>query len=502
MSFRSWSLALAATACTQGPAAAPDTGIAAVAVETSTTVTAARSRYTEMLALMRLDPQDLTRAEKLYPLIMPLCADRSARSAFVVALIDAATAPSSLGDIERQYALDILEHATVACARNDVESGRGLLSEAAAKMPSEPRIPAIEARILAAEGRLDDALDAARRSAKAGSLIALPLIATIQAQKAKEGVVGYKAGLLDEALATVSLEPTGEWRLLELTSVLSTRARLLTERALWEQGDARVATLKLARTIYQRLSIPPFIEVTRQHALDVGCYDAGELGDATTDFCVRAAIEHGNLGAAFLAGKGLDPQKFDLARVGAIQALEARIAELPADTWVVVIARGDESELVPWGRPAALVLERLKERRPKFVLLDRTSSARGGAVLDRMAEVAGIKPQLRIEARKDILATGCVAALVAGRKAPEGCRIGKDAIAELSKTRPIGVVIMVGRDLDAELEDIRLYELPHALLSMRKPQTEKAADVHLKSLADAWLLAPSASKKSGSQRPK
>ena len=47
-------------------------------------------------------------------------------------------------------------------------------------------------------------------------------------------------------------------------------------------------------------------------------------------------------------------------------------------------------------------------------------------------------------------------------------------------------------DLDAEIEDLALYELPSLLMSLRRPLTKKPVDLHVKNQADAWLLATNA----------
>ena len=73
--------------------------------------------------------------------------------------------------------------------------------------------------------------------------------------------------MLDEAIKTASVEPDHNWQLIDLTAVLSTRAHLLSERAVWEAPEPAAATLKLARDVYQRLSVAPFIGVTRSLAL-------------------------------------------------------------------------------------------------------------------------------------------------------------------------------------------------------------------------------------------
>ena len=56
----------------------------------------------------------------------------------------------------------------------------------------------------------------------------------------------------------------------------------------------------------------------------------------------------------------------------------ARIA--PGVLW---IARGDESELLEWVRPASDVLRSLARTRPRIVIVDRTSTARAIAARPR-----------------------------------------------------------------------------------------------------------------------
>ena len=63
---------------------------------------------------------------------------------------------------------------------------------------------------------------------------------------------------------------------------------------------------------------------------------------------------------------------------------------------------------------------------------------------------------------------------------------------------PFEFAFLVGRDLDAEIDDLRLYKLDGALLSYRKSLTKNGVDAHLKDLSDAWILAPNAEKIAGS----
>jgi hypothetical protein len=461
------------------------------------------SSYEKIEALLHLDPQALTRAKELYALVSPICTEAPARDAF---LAEATRLGTLTLDPERQSltrTLEVTEHVVNACARNDLDGALAILGPLAAAIPGNARLEAMRARVLAAAGKLALAKAAAESAKGAGSVGALALLATIEAQLAREASPSYRPGMLDAALATVSVEPDGQWPLVDLTAVLSTRARLYTERATWESGADRDKTLGLARAVYERLAVSPFIAVTRTHALDVLCFDAPETKDKGGAFhpCARAADEASILGAAFLVGAGLDPARFDVERAKRIQLLEEKIAALPDQALILLVVRGDESELIPWVRPAALVVERAAARRGQLVVLDRTTGPRAGALVDRLVELSGVKPALRLDAERDILAMPCLAALAAGRKSPESCPFEKAAVEKLVKLSgpagAFGVAILVGRDLDAEIEDLRLYELPDVLLSYRNPATEKGIQVHLKSLSDAWLLSVGAAKRAG-----
>ncbi|MFO0727224.1 MAG: hypothetical protein U1E65_25825 [Myxococcota bacterium] len=458
------------------------------------------SRYEKIAGLLELDPQALTRAKELYVLVAPVCTDPTEQKAFIAEVIRLGTLPEDPERQSQRRSFEITEHVVNACARNDAEAALTILNAIGAAIPKNARLSLMQARVLAAAERLPEAKQAAEAARDAGSIGALALLATIDAQIARSSAVGYRPGMLDEALKTVSLEPDGQWPLLDLTAVLTTRARLLTERAAWESGEAQEKTLKEARVVYERLAVSPFIEVTRTHALDVLCFDAASLSDKGGPFlpCKRAAEEASNLGGAFLIGAGLDPAHYDVERVKRIQELEAAIATMPDKAAVILTVRGDESELIPWVRPAALVVARAAERRGQLVVLDRTSGPRAGAIVDRIVSLSGQKPYLRLEADHDILAMPCLAALVAGRKAPESCPFDAASQEKLMKLKTFGVAILVGRDLDAEIEDLRLYELPDLLMSFRMPATEKGIKVQLKNLSDAWILASGADKRAGS----
>jgi hypothetical protein len=460
---------------------------------TSTAAAAAPAgarRFDEVRKLLAQDPESRTRAYQLYPIVDAICATPDERESFTKDVIAQAIGPQDENAARRIEALDTLEHVATACARNNLPAARDLLARVRAAIPKDHRPEELEARLLAAAGDLPGALESADRARALGSHHAIPLVATIQAQMAREKAVGYRAGMLDEAIATVSVEPDHGWGVLDLTALLSTRARLLSERAIWETGDDRKKTLLDAKHVYLRLSTQPFIEKTRQHALDMLCFDSIEIGvpEDLDKLCRRAAEEASILGAAFIVGIAKDPKKYDLERLERIKKLAERLESLPQGSAVIVVGRGDESELIPWVRPAAEAMSRLLEKKVKLIAVDRTNGPRAGALFDRMIELSRIKPMERIDAERDTFAMACLTAILAKRKTPESCPFDKGLEQRIRKLDELGVALLVGRDLDAEIEDLRLYNLPDALLSFRLPATEKGIDVQLKSVSDVVLI--------------
>lgn len=460
------------------------------------------TRFIKIRNLLGQDPESVERATKLYPLVEPICRDEKERAEFV----DVAKWSSSFSighdTLPTVLALDTIEHVATSCARNFPEAALDLIARAKTAVPDPYRYELIFARIKAADGELQPALEAATKAKDAGSIHAIALAANISAQIAHGKSVGYAPGMLDEAIALVSVEPTEKWALIDLAAVLSTRAHLLTERAVWEKDDVSIETRKKAADAYKRISVAPFIEAQRNSALDALCFDAPEIGEAAGDVCKRAAEESGNLGGAVLAAverdpSKLDPSKFDVPRLEKLTKLAADLDALPKGSTVVVATRGDESELISWARPASKVLKKIGDRGARVVLLDRTKNPRASALVDRMFELAGAKPVESIRGA-DTLAMPCLAAILAGRKTPAACPIDKKQIARLealaAAKRPQGLdhfafALLIGRDLDAEIDDLKLYELRAVLLSFRRTQIEKGLDTWAKSLADVWIIA-------------
>lgn len=445
------------------------------------------SRFMKIRALLEEPPASRQRAVELFPLVKPLCEDEKERRDFLETAAWSASLSSKDLYITKTLAADTIEHVATTCFRSHPEATMAFLGQAKKKIPGTYRFDLVRARLAAAAGDLETAAKAARAAKEAGSIHALALLANIEAQSAREAGVGYRKGMLDRAIATVSAEPDGQWPLVDLAAVLSTRARLLTERAVWEEGDQAKRTMLLANAAYMRLARPPFIENIRKRAADVLCFNAvvGEQGAAR---CKGAAERTKNLGAARMAEIELD-DGFDRKRLAALEALKGRIETLPEGKVVIVVARGDESELIEWARPAARLLAAVQGRSARIIAVNRTQSPRARALFRRILELSGIEPELFIDA-DTTFAMPCLTAVVAERRTPKACPFDRSRQKKLEKMTDVGFAVLVGRDLDAEIDDLHLYDLDAVLLSFRESRMEKGIDAWLKSVSDVFILAP------------
>lgn len=445
------------------------------------------TRFMKIRKLLSLDPESPERAVKLYGLVEPICSSPAERKDFVEVAKWSASFSRGPDTLPTVLALDTIEHVATSCFRNTPEAAFDLLEQAKAAVPDPHRYDLVTARLRAAAGELDQALVPARRAAAAGSIHAIALTANIEAQIARSQGAGYTPGMLDQAIKTVSVEPTGKWPLIDLTAVLTTRAHLLEERSVWEAPEPASASRKLAAEPFKRLSIAPFIGLTRSSALDTLCFDSVEIPDLGPQWCERAAHEIGNLGAAAVSKAPLDAKVLDLERLAKLEKLKADLSKLSARSTVLVVARGDESELITWARPASKVIARIAKRGAKLVLVDRTKSPRASRLIERMTALAGATPVEHIRA-PDTLAMPCLTAILAGRRTPKACPFDKKLEERLSKLPKFELALLIGRDLDAEIDDLKLYDLRAVLLSFRQPRVEKGLDVTLKSLSDVWIL--------------
>ena len=386
-------------------------------------------------------------------------------------------------------AIDTLEYVATACFGTHPERTLVLLDGAAVFMPREPRLLALRARLQATAGQLTEALVSARAAVEAGSIHSLALTANIQARIARASTVGYRPGMLDAAIATVSAKPDAQWRAIDLTAILSTKARLLWERAAWEDEATARRTLDEADGLFERLSVPPFLIQTRLRALDNLCFDAVVTRDDLGP-CRRAALEGQILGASAVVGFPPDPERFDEPRRVRIQEADATWRALAPRAVVVLVVRGDEAELLEWTRPAARLLARRWRSDLRLVVVDRSREKRASAVTDRMVALAELRPTRVLRVGREPLAMPCITAIMAQRRVPKACPLDRATIEALEALKPYGTTVAVGRDLDAELDDLALYTLDATLLSFRLSRLKKPVHAWLKSVSDIFLLTP------------
>lgn len=475
--------------CSEGGRTAPTEG-SPVRRALSTPPEKADTRYMKIRALLELPPESRRRATELYGLVRPICTEPAARAEFLE------TARWSVGFGSREFylpislALEVLEHVVSVCARASLEGTLDLLRGAESFLGTEAQLHVLVARTLATADRLDEAKEAAHRARHLGSAHAVALAASIEARLARSAQVGYAPGMLDQAIATASAEPTADWHAIDLAAVLSTRARLLLEKGLWTQGATALESRREAEEIFRRLLEGPFPHEVRRRASDALCFESADLG-LDSDACRRAGEVFGHLGAAYFAH--LD-RPVEAERRLDLTKLAARVSRLPAGALVLVAFRGDEQELLEWARPAARLIGALAgpaDARRRVLVIDRTATPRASALVARILALAGVEPWRRLEARDDTQAVPCLSAILAERRTPASCPLERPLQRALEAEAAPALALLVGRDLDAEIDDLRLYEHPVVLASFRRSEMEKRGlEAWLKSLSDVLVVAP------------
>jgi hypothetical protein len=448
---------------------------------------AEHQRYLTIRRLLGEEPQSAERAERLLPLVSEVCRDDQVRRQFVDSVGWSTGYATEDGQGPERLALEVLEHVATACARIHPGSGLELLGSVQPHIRFDRgRLFVLEARLAAVQDDLQAAEAYARKAVKAGSVHAVALLANVQARQARQaGPAGYRSGMLDEAIATTETKPEPKWQAIDLAAILSTRARLLTERAFWEDGEARTRSLEAAHRAFRRLSVPPFLAATRRSALDPLCFDAPRWPELKPA-CETGAREFGMLGAARVAGLDVDElEEADAERAAALTRARSLLRPTDAEALGVWVVRGDETEVLEWARPTRTLLRPLPKMR--WLVVDRTSGPRADAVVGRIVQVSGLEPELSLDLDRNPRAVPCVAALVSGRVAPDDCPLSPPMQKRVAALPTPRFVLLTGRDLDAELDDFGLYEVPRVLMSLRKSQTGRGVP-WLKSLSDVWWL--------------
>lgn len=476
----------ASVACSRNESTAPSTPAAITPAAFEIPEEVADTRYMRMRQLLERPVDDRRRATELFGLVKPLCTDAEARRAWLD------TAKWSLDHADEQFylpsrvTLDMLEHVASVCGRQSPKGLFALLDGAEPLLGDEPRLLVIRARSLAAAGQLETALEVAQRAASLGSPHALVLAANVEARRARDAASsdGWAPGMLDRALSIARAEANESWPSIDLAALLATRARLLRERAFWTEGQASAKDRIQAGQVFERLLLGPFPEEVRSRAGDALCFTIADLG-LESDACRRSAQRYRHLGAADLAG--LPPG--EPSRRDALRRLGGTIEDLKEGDLVVVVLRGDEQEILEWGFPTARLLRALSDSGADVLLVDRTRLERGPALVKRAAAWAGLDPWRFVEG-DHVETVSCLAAVLADRRTPAGCPLEAGLIQALEGRDAPKLALLVGRELEPEIEDLRLYEHPVALASFRKSKKADELVAWLKSLSDVFVVVP------------
>ena len=469
--------------------------------------------YLGIRDLLRRDPRSEEDTIRLRSRMSAVCGDDGALQPFIDGALWSASYSTPTDGGPTKLATDTIEQVATVCLRLEPERAFTLLRRASEGLADTYDLELVRARFLAVEGRLDEALAAAEKARVRGSIHALALSATIQAELARQAHPVHRPGMLADAIARVSDEPTSDWPLIDLTAVLSTRARLLSEEAVWSEGRARRDALERADEALLRLSVAPFIAAIRTRSLDTLCFNETFLGlpqgdkpspaasarppvasnpppvGASGSGCAKAAQETYNLGARVVARLDLS-DAYDRARALDLEEAHRRLLGFDAHSTVLLVTRGDESEILEWALAMEHLLKAVGRKTQRIVWLNRTPTPAVDALVRHILDASDLTQVERIEPSADPFTTSCLGAVMADRKVPAVCPLDKASIRRLRAMGRPSTVVLVGKDLDAELQDLATYENELWLLSFRLHRVEGEKIVVLKSVSDVYAVAP------------
>ncbi|MBI2374237.1 MAG: hypothetical protein HYV07_09570 [Deltaproteobacteria bacterium] len=419
-------------------------------------------------------PSDPVRDAQLVQILQPVCgADAKERESFVEDMRAAVQGGRAL----HADALGVIEHTALRCKSK--ESGIDLLKRSRAVLGNIPRLDLATARLAAGAGDLPTALAAAEAAKNAGVISAIALLAQIKGEEARNKSAAWVPGMLDDAINTATVSETLVSDPADLLAMLSVRAHLLAEKATSESGELSTKARAEAMAIFMRLSQKPFPDTIRERSLDYDCYHGGPSHPA----CARAAAEFKVLGAAKAVGASMETG-FDLERLRKLEKLAS--APIEKGKSVLLVIRGTEGDLIHWTEPLAAILGKLGA---KVIVSDGAEGPRAKALVARSLELAKVKPADTF----DVVAAGpqavsCLASLLNSKAKPAGCPFDDATTKRIAKLGKSGLALLVGKDLDADLQDIKTAEIPTAMLSFRETSVASGPDSWLKSLSDTFFL--------------
>ncbi len=428
-------------------------------------------------------PADPLRDSRLAQILTPVCGpDANERTKFVQdikASVDAQLA-------KNQDAIAVVEHIGLRCKAK--ESGLDLFKKAKPVLGSPARIDLALARLAASSGDLALAMASAEAAKAAGSVGAVALLAQLESEEARKSNQGWVPGMLDKAIKTASVTGPQPTDPADLAAIVSVRAHLLVEKSIWEAPPAAEPARAEALGLFRRLAEPPFPNLMRERAVDFVCFNQTSAEEAAASYpaCARAAAEWKILGAATTAKTPTD-DNFDLTRLKSLQDLAAKLPK--KNDVVLLVARGSEGDLLHWTIPLSRVLRKMPGT--KVVVALGADSARANSLVSRALDLAKVKPAETFDLQANgPQATSCLAALLAGKPKPAACPFDEATSKRLAKVGKAKLAVLVGKSLDADLQDIKTAEIPTAMLSFRETSVASGPDTWLKSLSDTFVIAP------------
>ena len=105
------------------------------------------TRYVQVRNLLGMDPDSPERAQKLFPLIAPVCTSEKERVDFVDTAKWSVSFSQNDFQLPEVLAADTLEFAATTCLRNEPEGAFDLLDKAQAALPELTRLWVVRSRL-------------------------------------------------------------------------------------------------------------------------------------------------------------------------------------------------------------------------------------------------------------------------------------------------------------------------------------------------------------------
>lgn len=440
------------------------------------------TRYIRVRRLLEKSTLNPERVARLKALVQPICVAGEEQSQFLDTLRWSVGFSEDTFYLPTKLAIEVLEYVSNVCGAAFPKQTVALLEQAERILPKDPRLKMLIARTLAVIGRLSEASKVAQSAVPLGDPQAVALAAHIEAQRARQNSGAYEPGMYARALELTETPPGPNWHAVDLAAVLATRARLFLEVDFWTLPNTSPFQDPI-RALLKRTVEGPFPAAVKLRAADLLCMESqwqASAGDKVALEGCKAAADLGHAWATWLLGARSEPL---------FPKLRRKLDTLAPGDEVVVVVKGPESEIMEWAKALVVLLKGLSRRGAHVLLVDRTQTDRSTRVVEHIFKLANVRPRLVIPLRGTSSSVTCVSALSAQHQRPHTCDLSPEITQEFSELSPPKFTLLVGRDLDTEIDDFRLYNHPTALASFRRSEVaHKVSLAWLKSVSDVWAL--------------